>query len=286
MFEPTKLLAEKGFFLTEPLYSENTIEKWNKLLDSSHKSQEGIEKCYVDSAKLYELGILSDIFNERLKSLLSILMPTAVLYHCHYYEIIGGQTRSHIHWGKNLGWHRDEECRFDYTPNYANHISMFIYLTDVNEKSGPFEIRTKPPFSFLQPGEKTLKVVGEKGTLFFFNRFFLHRACPNYSPIHRRVIKFSFQPRHLKNNRIHLEEFSKLRNYTAGQDEFINYLADINHSAESLLEIINKSNIGLDYPKAYIPKFNSSMEIGLKYITRYNLSRLMNKLKANKNSSN
>ncbi|MGB5594299.1 MAG: phytanoyl-CoA dioxygenase family protein, partial [Crocosphaera sp.] len=205
MVQAFKLLAKQGFLKPENLYSSNLIEEWNTLLDPYFLEQKNKDRSYVKSNTLMELGIINKIFNKQLKSLLCSLMPDAIFYHCHAYEISSSQIKSHIHWGENLGWHRDEECGPYYNSNQANHISMFIYLTNVDKENGPFEIRLKSPLSYLQLREKTLKVIGEAGTVFFFNRFFWHRACPNISAIRRRVIKLSFQPRKFENDRINLE---------------------------------------------------------------------------------
>lgn len=277
MQQPSELLSKQGFFLTNLLYPSNIIEEWNTLLNSTFSARLNEDRAYVQANELFELSILDKIFNNKLKSLLCHLMPQALFYHCHAYEIKAYQSESHIHWGTNFGWHRDEECGLYYNSNQANHISMFIYLTDVvNEANGPFEIRLKSPLSYLQLKEKTFKVLGKAGTVFFFNRFFLHRACPNYSSLRRRVIKFSFQPRIFDNNRINLKEFVELRQLVSGKNDFLEYLVSPDHPASSLLEIMGKSS-SKSYPKAVVPPLNSVMEVGLKYVAKYNFRLLKEK---------
>ena len=278
---PFEALVEKGFFLNSLSYSPKLIEEWNMLLSPLFIVQEDKGRAYVKANVLFELGILDKIFNEQIQSLLCHLMPDAIFYHCHAYEIKASQAQSHIHWGENLGWHRDEECAFEYNPKGANHISMFIYLTDVDEENGPFEIRLASPFSYFKPKEKTLKVIDKAGAVFFFNRFFWHRACPNYSSSRRRVIKFSFQPRGLNNGRINLTEFVELRKLAAPKNVFLEYLANPDHPAKSLQEIISQPSLCEPYPSVIIPSFNSSMDLGLKYILKHNWKLLKQKLKKN-----
>ncbi len=276
MKQAFELLTKQGFFQTEFLYSSNLIKEWNTLLDPLFIVQEDKDRAYVKSNRLFELGIIDRVFNEQLKSLLCHLMPDAIFYHCHAYEI-SSSAISHIHWGENLGWHRDEECRSSYNSNQANHISMFIYLTDVEQENGPFEIRLKSPLSYLKLKEKTIKVIGKAGTTFFFNRFFVHRACPNYSSNRRRVIKFSFQPRRLKNKKINLDEFVKFRQLVFGKNDYLEYLVNPEHPANSLFEIMGES-FSNNCHKPVIPPFNSSMELGFKYLLKYNYKLFKEKL--------
>lgn len=214
-----ELLNDVGFCRIDAGYSPAMIEKWNELLDELFALQTNEKRSYVLPTELFKLGILQEVLNDEIKGLLGQIIPNAIFYHCHAYEIGAHQQRSHLY-PKTNGWHRDEECIPAYNPSEPTEISMFIYLTDVALENGPFEIRTGSPFKPVLTGEPTIQVLGSKGTTFLFNRALYHRACPNLSPIRRRVLKFSFQPLTLRNKQICLPEFQDCQNLVQGHPFF------------------------------------------------------------------
>jgi len=219
-------LAESGICATSPLYSKEQIAKWNVLLDE-HIKQQTEGRRYASADAIYQMGMLGEIFNQRMRDLIEHLMPDAVLHHCHIYEIEGNQAKSHIHsHNGRQGWHRDEECLPDFELSHPNFVSIFVYLTDVEIENGPFEIADYPPSTGLEivTNRPSFKMVGETGYSFVFDRAFMHRASPNVSATPRRVLKLSIQPPQFENTRIGLEEFTRVRQNIEGTDPFLEQL--------------------------------------------------------------
>lgn len=206
-------LRKFGVALLEPVISKEAIARINDLISDYSEVLEGESRNYLSASDLLQLGVLDELFTDNFISVINHVMPDAVLYHCHYYSIPGHQTRSHIHADNGLnGWHRDDDCYYGWQQDHFHFITYFLYLTQVEESSGPFEIA---PLNMKQPirnDSPSLKVLGEPGCNFLFDRTFWHRATPNVSDKNREIIKLSFQHSYLPNERLALPEFDALRN--------------------------------------------------------------------------
>ncbi|NOU49106.1 hypothetical protein HG263_00885 [Pseudoalteromonas sp. JBTF-M23] len=188
-------LKENAVCFLEPLYEERVIDKLNAALDIIFANKSG-ERRYADALELYQSGVFNDIVTPKLISLIFSFFPNPVLYHFHSYEITGQQDKPHIAADNFLdGWHRDIDCIYDIKTKGVQHITLFIYLTDVNDGDGAFEICNKNLgfFSRLFKNSNFFRVTGEKGHTFLFNRTAFHRASPNRNSKNRRVLKISFQ---------------------------------------------------------------------------------------------
>ncbi|MFT6896508.1 MAG: hypothetical protein ACJA13_000910 [Paraglaciecola sp.] len=226
---PNKFLAEHGICAVEPPYDIETINKWNQKVNPILATQDIslLARRYVTAQQLFETGLLDEIFNNKMRTLIAHLLPDAVLYHCHIFEIDGNQTKPWLRSGNGLqGWHRDEMCLPYYEAGKPNSISIFIYMTDVGPVSGPFEIANYPPQKLWNQiaGRPCYKMVGEKSYTFIFNRTYIHRASVNFAPIQRRVLKLSLQPPELPNQRIGLPEFVNVLEAIRGKDIFLEHL--------------------------------------------------------------
>ena len=147
------LLCSEGVAQVKPLFSENTIKHWNALLDPAFAKQNAPRK-YVSAIELLDMGLLNEIFNEQMLGIIFKLIPDAELYHCHVYEINGNNKEPHIKANNQLsGWHRDTDCKFRFFTPKPQHISIFVYLSDVSSTGGCFELTNKP-LTFLPTGFK------------------------------------------------------------------------------------------------------------------------------------
>lgn len=209
-----KLLNDSAIPL-HPIYSEKEIAYFNSKLTPLFEKQVKARR-YVDALDIFKLGMLEHIFTPTLISLIFSIFEEPVLYHCHSYEIDGLNNKPHIS-GDNFlnGWHRDTDCKHKILNNDIQHVSLFIYLTEVGDNDGAFEVCNKK-FNILPMLFKSslfYKIVGKPGTSFLFNRTAVHRASPNISNIDRRVLKISFQDRSTpskklnKNNPAHDKRF-------------------------------------------------------------------------------
>jgi hypothetical protein len=137
------------------------------------------------------------------------------VYHAHAYEIAGYENQPHIRARRLEGWHRDEETISAYSPAWPYHISVFVYLTDVDADGGAFEFCPEPPGRGVRGGRPAASIAGAAGTTFVWNRSFVHRASPNRSSQRRRILKLSWQPAHLPNDRIGGAEIGEARGRAA-----------------------------------------------------------------------
>lgn len=63
----------------------------------------------------------------------------------------------------------------------------------------------------MRAGGDAVQLIGPVGTAAMWNRSYFHRASPNRGSVRRRVLKISFQPAGLPNDRIGLPEFTDAR---------------------------------------------------------------------------
>lgn len=196
-------LTQHAIAVIPDLYNQAKIDRWNILCDPIIKTQTSTRK-YVSALELFETGILEEVFTDSLLSTIFTLMPDAELYHCHVYEIAANQEKSHIKSNNKLhGWHRDSDCKHNFSKDYLQHLSLFVYLTDVSEIGGYFEVSDKKLriIPLFGNSDTSYQLIGPKGHSFLFDRKAFHRASPNYSDIPRRVLKISFQSSALFNHK-------------------------------------------------------------------------------------
>lgn len=198
-----RLLNENAIAVVPDIYNHETITKINDLVDPIIAAQAG-NRCYVNAFELQELGLLETIFSPTLLTILTDLIPEPELYHCHIYEISANQSLSHIKSNNQLhGWHRDTDCKHDFSKQNLQHISFFVYLTHVESNDGCFEISNKQLSitPTISNSDNCYQLIGNSGYNFFFDRKSLHRASPNRGDTPRRVLKISIQSRHLFNHK-------------------------------------------------------------------------------------
>lgn len=203
------VLANEGIADLTGLWPAETVEAWSHRLDPFFEPMDGEKRSYVGTDTLVSTGIFAELFSEPVRQLIAGIQPSALLYHCHVYEIAAGQAKPHIHRDKPLGWHRDTETLKAFTPDFPSFISIFVLLSPVGEEDGPFEFTPERPTNGIHPGADVVRLVGPVGTVAMWNRSYFHRASPNRGSLRRRILKVSFQPAGLPNDRIGLHEFKR-----------------------------------------------------------------------------
>lgn len=215
-------LSGAGIVHFGDLVPRDTVTAWNDALDPVFRADRS-ERAHVGADLLAETGVLQACLAPGVRALVAATAPDARLYHAHAYEIAAAADRPHIHAGRLAGWHRDTETIHDYRPGAARHISLFVYLSDVGDDSGAFELAPWPPET-VRPGcLGAHRMTGPAGTTFAWNRSYYHRASPNRSPVRRRLLKLSWQPAGLRNDRIALPEFTRAAAAVDG-DEWLTVL--------------------------------------------------------------
>lgn len=252
----SQLLKRQSIAMIDPLYSRALITKWNELFNPIFASQKSARR-YVSAINFVELGIFDEIFSTNLLSTIYHLIPDAVLYHCHAYEIDANQAHSHIMNNNGLdGWHRDYDCKHDLSNNELQHVSLFIYLSNVEKDSGAFEV-SNMPLTLRIPNnadEQLYQVQGASGTTFLFNRIAYHRASPNRSATPRRVLKLSFQSKALFNHKLLEDNFARVSLVITNKSPLIRQLfgdkdVDENEHKQALDHLVINSSINAQLPR-------------------------------------
>lgn len=205
------VLSNEGIADLTGLWPVDAVEDWSRRLDPVFAPKNHERRSYVSADTLVDTGIYAEVFSEPVRRLIAGIQPSALLYHCHSYEIAAQQVKPHVHGNKPQGWHRDTETLKAFTPDFPTFISIFILLSPVGDDDGAFEFSPHRPEQGMRPGAEIVRLVGPVGTAAIWNRSYFHRASPNRGPVRRRVLKISFQPAGLPNARIGLEEFAKAR---------------------------------------------------------------------------
>jgi hypothetical protein len=201
------VLSTDGIASFGRLYPAAAVAGWNAELDPLFASGDQV-RATLGADVLAATGVLAGVLTPPIRALIAQTVPDARIYHAHAYEIAGGNERPHIHSEHLDGWHRDTETIRDFQPDRARHISLFVYLTDVHDDSGAFEFLPRSPRQSLGTSQEAHRVTGPAGTTFAWNRSYYHRASPNTSAVRRRLVKLSWQPAGLANDRIKLPEFA------------------------------------------------------------------------------
>ncbi|MFA6236630.1 MAG: hypothetical protein WC635_04810 [Bacteriovorax sp.] len=240
------ILRKDGISQIECPFSEDTLNKWNQLLDPHFKSLKDQERSYATIVDLHKMGILEQFFSDELRSIIQNIMPDPTLISFHAYEIKGMNQKNHVFGDALNGWHRDIANLPGLKVNDLNFVSLFIYLSGVKEGDGEFEIIQRSFDGPALDGDRSLKILGPTGTTFLWNRTLLHRACPNLSPQRRRVLKISFQHNYLQNEYINSDAYLKTRELV--RDPYLKFLlgekhqiSPYGHSAPHSTDLISKA---------------------------------------------
>lgn len=253
-------------------YDEATIASWNARLDGPFDEQRASGRSYVGADELHELGIFQEIFTAEMRALVADIMPDGVLYHCHSYETAGNQSKPHIAARVLNGWHRDAETIKSYREDALQYVSIFTYLTPVGRDGGAFEFLPRDPTQSFKVGLDSILCLGKPGTTFAWNRSFFHRASPNSSPTRRRLLKLSIQPAGLPNDRIELNEFTRIREAIGDTDPFLSFLLGSERVATS--ESGRLPRVPADPPEMVAMLPNSKTEAGVVDRLTYQATRL------------
>ena len=255
----TDQLRQKGVAKVDRMFGPDTVDRWNEATSNILNAQ--AERSYVSASDLHRAGVLAEIFSPAVRNAIRQISPTAVIYHCHIYEIAANRDKSHIHSGHFAGWHADDECAPLYHKGDLGFISMFIHMTDVETPSnGAFELRPTSPVEPLKHGQPSIHLLGPAGTGFFFHRSFFHRASPNTSDVRRRVFKLSIQDRGLPHERRNLPEFNAVHEALRNDDPFLHQLFDTDNQDLNwqLPEVPGAADFD-----SYVPAPNSTVALPL-----------------------
>jgi hypothetical protein len=203
-----EILVESGIARVPDIYTPSELVQINAAMDATFQQRAASGRAYVHADDMQRLGLFGVILSKTMRSLIFSIVPDAVLYHCHAYEIPGLCTKSHIFSESLSGYHRDPDS--DYLPNKPTHISIFVYLTPVGHDDGAFEFIPRAPHKWLHASVPTILAMGQPGFSFVWQRGFYHRASPNRGPRRRRLIKISVQPNAYESVHLRNENFLRL----------------------------------------------------------------------------
>ncbi|WP_155731022.1 hypothetical protein [Pseudoalteromonas luteoviolacea] len=219
------MYQEHGLLQFQNLYSRQTIDKWNKLLDPIFNQRTSTSRSYVESDELLELGILSQVMVPKLLNVISVLDPCPVFFHCCCFEIEGAQKQHHKFTSRLDGWHREPSDPRKKSVRGCRPYSIYIYLSDVNDADhGSFEIIPRYHAGPLKSNLTSCNIKGRKGTCFLWNRDLYHRFNVNRSPQRQRILKLSIQTNGWENASIQLDEFKGALSILGDHNPALSYL--------------------------------------------------------------
>lgn len=224
------ILYRSGLLGLDCPYDRTSLTALQTRLTPLFAEQGPSHRSYVKAKDLQGLGLLEQVFNGPMRSTIRSLIPDAVLYHCHLYEIAANQDQPHIEGHLLNGWHRDYDAFYPgIDPSEPHCLSIFVYLSDVSHwDDGPFELLPEFRSDFAE-GLPTTRVLGPAGTTFVFTRTFFHRANPNRGDRRRRVLKLSIQSGALPNGPIEQGEFCEVLAQIPAEDAFLRQLFGANY---------------------------------------------------------
>jgi hypothetical protein len=219
------MYQQHGLLNFHDMYSKDTIDAWNTLLDPLFQERAAQKRSYVKADELLALGILEEVMSPKLMNIINMLDPSPVFFHCHCFEIAGNCSQNHIGFDELDGWHRDYSDPNIRSIHGCRPCSVFIYLSDVpNTENGSFEIIPGYETGPLESNLNSCNITGNKGTTFLWNRDLYHRPNVNCSPIRRRILKLSVQTNGWANSRIHLDEFKNALSALGDNNPALAYL--------------------------------------------------------------
>jgi ectoine hydroxylase-related dioxygenase (phytanoyl-CoA dioxygenase family) len=273
------LFEKNGFIEFENIFENNSIDKWNKILDNSYQNHNN-QKISVHLSDLGKDGyiILNDFFNNKIKFIINELIKDPIIYYAGSNEIPSDQTKSHVNHNEIDGWHTDtgENLQYlDYRKPYW--ITFFVYLTDVSGDNGAFEITNLTKKKLVNHNVKSHKLIGPKGKCFLWGNNFYHRASPNNSDIRRRILKIQIQHNYLQNT--YLEKLKEFEKYISDNDNYLKFLIGSKHFStyrdwplETRIDHQNIEVINFENNKRY----NSKIKFNFLRRIKKNLKNLLN----------
>lgn len=266
-------LAKNGICNVAPIYTSQQIAEINALADPIFASRKEQARSYVYADEIGSSGMLPLVLSQNMRNCLLSVMPDPVLYHMHIYEIAENQSQPHIFSETMAGWHRDHDS--ENGGKKATHVSIFVYLTDVELENGPFEFIPQPPFLWLQKNTKYVSMIGKAGSSFVWNRNFYHRAAPNRSSIRRRLLKISIQNNKFISRHLTNEHFKPLIAATKEGDIMLDMLLG-RYQAKSVDAPLLKPEEAMQFD-AVNP--NNKMNLSNKYLTEWQARMMVRALR-------
>jgi len=202
-------LSDQGIVAVSDIYSVADLAVINTAMDPIFASKAHEARSYVRPDEMLDAGIFHRVLSRKMKDVIFSIVPDPVLYHFHAYEIAANSPTAHILGERLGGWHRDTDSQF--FEDRLTHISIFVYLTDVGELDGPFELSPHSPDKLLRSASPVISMTGPGGTSFVWHRSYYHRAAPNSGPRRRRLLKISVQPNCFTSHHLGNEFFQRVR---------------------------------------------------------------------------
>ena len=266
--ELVKLYENNGFIEFNNIFEDKQIEKWNKILDPYFSGKD--EKVRLDLTSIGKDGhdILKEFFNDKVKFITNELIKDPIVFYAGSIEIPSNSKISHVNHNEIGGWHTGTGENLQYLDlRKPIWMTFFVYLTDVGQNDGPFEITNKIYRKEINHNTKAFSLLGNKGKCFLWGNTFYHRAAPNLGNKRRRILKIQVQHNYLENS--YTEQLKKFHKYINEEENYFKYLTGFSHHSTyrdwKLEHEISKQEIDIvktDYNK------NSNKVIQFSYTRR------------------
>tara|TARA_B100001057_G_C22854137_1_gene952093 strand:- start:1980 stop:2819 length:840 start_codon:yes stop_codon:yes gene_type:complete len=222
------IYKNNGFIEFEDLFSDEQINRWNDVLDRFYLEKD--KKVTLDLLELGKPGfeIVKEFLNDKVKFIIDQLIKDPIIFYAGSNEIPSKQKISHVNHNELEGWHTDTGENLQYLNlNYPFWITFFVYLTDVGQNDGAFEISNVTKKKNIKHKMKCFKLMGKRGKAFVWGNPFFHRASPNNGNTRRRILKIQIQHNYLENT--YIKTLNKVHDYIDDHDHYINYIFGKKH---------------------------------------------------------
>ncbi len=211
---------DNGIITINDLIEINILQEIKKKISKEFRNFE-----MIDAMNLHQSGILSLIFNKKIRYLINLLIPDGILWHCYYLRTASNNPKPHFNIETRYGtWHRDRII--DYRHERIDFLDIMIYLNDVGENDGAFGFLPVRPdyYDEVENAKKSSKVIGKSGLGILSRIDWWHTATANLGNNDREMIRLSITKNMYHQAIQETEQYIKLREYFKNKDVFLNFM--------------------------------------------------------------
>jgi len=268
------IYKKNGVIEFDNIFDSNQIDKWNRVLEAHYAGSD--DKVSLDLTDLGKEGldILKEFFNDKIKYITNQLIKDPIVFYAGSNEIPSNATISHVNHNEIGGWHTDTGENLQYLDLRKPYwITFFVYLTDVGENDGPFEITNVTRKKDINNSTKSFSMTGKKGKCFLWGNPFYHRAAPNLGSTRRRILKIQVQHNYLQSS--YNENLKKFHDLLNKEDVYFSYLTGKSHHAA-----YRDWNLDFKFKNENIEiihrEHNSKINLSLKRLIKQKIKNLFN----------
>ena len=215
-----------GVVIFKNFFDESVINEINFKINKYFIKNNEVEFLRID--KLFELGIIEKILNNKLRNLIYHIIPDGILYRFHIVKTPGKQNDPWFNPNTKFGsWHIDRKVNGDKGYNF---VDFYIYLSNVEIDGGGYAYFPHSKIINKADINKSKRVItGKAGTAFLARVDWPHSATVNKNQKDRIMLRISLQKNYLHNSELEEEAFKNVNSKIINlNDDFFKFLMENN----------------------------------------------------------